>query len=174
MDNITVIKLKDIAKRRGINGYYKLRKAELIQKLEAHPDVNEQVLIPGLEIPRNTTRSANTSAVLDDPILDDNIPVLQPTPKFLVKSMQKIKYFGNRLLDYIPPKPKVVDEALESFKTLIKKLHNKGETSFQWKESKSALKKFAILYRIDGKDWVDPDLFLVNAKQSITNFLINR
>ena len=42
------------------------------------------------------------------------------------------------------------------------------------KESKSALKKFAIQYRIDGKDWIDPDLFLVNAKQSITNLLINR
>ena len=42
------------------------------------------------------------------------------------------------------------------------------------KESKSALKKFAIQYRIDGKDGFNPDLFLVNAKQSITNLLINR
>ena len=42
------------------------------------------------------------------------------------------------------------------------------------KESKSALKKFAILYLIDGKDWIDPDLFLDNAKQSITNHLIDR
>ena len=55
MGNITVIKLKTLAKQRGIKGYYKLRKAELIQKLEAHPDFNEQILIPGLEIPRNTT-----------------------------------------------------------------------------------------------------------------------
>ena len=47
MDNITVVKLKTLAKQRGIKGYYKLRKVELIQKLEAHPDVNEQVLIPG-------------------------------------------------------------------------------------------------------------------------------
>ena len=29
-------------------------------------------------------------------------------------------------------------------------------------------------HRIDGKDWIDPNLFLVNAKQSITNLLINR
>ena len=29
-------------------------------------------------------------------------------------------------------------------------------------------------YRIDGKDWIDPDLFLVNAMQSITFLLINR
>ena len=45
MKNITVIELKAIAKRRAIKGYYKLRKAELINKLEALPDVNEQVLV---------------------------------------------------------------------------------------------------------------------------------
>ena len=42
------------------------------------------------------------------------------------------------------------------------------------KESKSALKKFAIQYRIDGKDGFNPTLLMVNAKQSITNRLINR
>ena len=68
VDNITVINLK---------GYYKLRKAELIQKLEAHP---EQVLITGSEIPRNITGSVNTSAIFDGPLLDDITPVLQPTP----------------------------------------------------------------------------------------------
>ena len=62
MDNITVIKLKTLAKQRDIKGNYNFRKAELIQKLKAHPDVNEQVLIPRLEIPRNTTKSVNTSA----------------------------------------------------------------------------------------------------------------
>ena len=41
-------------------------------------------------------------------------------------------------------------------------------------ESESALKKFAIQYRMDGKDGFDPDLLLINAKQSITNILINR
>ena len=33
MDSITVIKLKALAKQRGVKGYYKLRKAELIQQL---------------------------------------------------------------------------------------------------------------------------------------------
>ena len=121
MDNITVIKLKILAKQRGIKGYYKLRKAELIQKLEGHSGANEQILISELEIPRNTTKSVNTSAILDDPILDDKTPVLQPISSFIAKSIQKITDFGNWLLDYIPPKPKVVDEALESFKNRIKK-----------------------------------------------------
>ena len=88
--------------------------------------------------------------------------------------MQKIKDFGNWLLDYIPSKPKVDEEALESVKNLITKLYNKRDTSFQLKESKSALKKFAIQYRIDGKDLIYPDLFLVNAKKSTTNLLISR
>ena len=106
--------------------------------------------------------------------MDDKTSVLQPTPNFIAKSIQKIKYLGEWLLDYIPSKPKVVDEALESFKNLIKQLYKKRDTSFQLKESKSALKKFAMQYRIDGKDWIDPDLFLVNARQSITNLLTNR
>ena len=53
-------------------------------------------------------------------------------------------------------------------------MYNKRDTSFQLKESKSWLKQFAIQYRIDGKDWIDPDLFLDNAKQSVTNHLIDR
>ena len=127
MDNITVIRSKTLAKERGIKCYYKLRKAELIQTLKAHPDVSEQVLIPGLEIPTKITRSLNTRAILDEPILDDpildnNTPVLQPRPKFIAKSMKTIIDYGNWLLDYIPSKPKVVGEALESFKNLIKKL----------------------------------------------------
>ena len=51
MDNITVIELKAIAKQPAIEGQYKLREAELIHKLEALPEVNEQVLIPGLKYP---------------------------------------------------------------------------------------------------------------------------
>ena len=43
MNNITVIELKAIAKQHSIEGYYKLRKADLIHKLKALPKVNEQV-----------------------------------------------------------------------------------------------------------------------------------
>ena len=35
---------------------------------------------------------------------------------FFTKGMQKIKVFGEWLLNYLPPKPKVVDKMLESFK----------------------------------------------------------
>ena len=150
----------------------------MIQKLEAHPDVNEQVLIAGLEISINATRSVNTSPILDEPILDDNIPVLQPRPKFIAKSMQKIKDFANRLVDYIPPKLKVVDEAFESFKNLIRQLY-KRDTSFQLKESKSEL-KFAIQYRIDGKMgliliyfWLTPNSLLQTSRSTDDSITLN-
>ena len=87
--------------------------------------------------------------------------------------MQKIKDFDNWLLNYIPPKPKVVDKVLESFKNKIKKMYEKRNTSLQLKESKSALKKFAIQYRIEGSNGCDPDSFLLNSKQPITNLMIN-
>ena len=35
MENHTVVQLKAIAKERGIRGYYKLRKTELIHSLKA-------------------------------------------------------------------------------------------------------------------------------------------
>ena len=95
MDNIIVIKLKTLAKQRSIKGYYKLKKAELIQKWEAHPDVNEQVLVPQLEIPRNTRRSVSASAILDYQILDDKTIVLQPPPNCIAKSIKKSKILAN-------------------------------------------------------------------------------
>ena len=86
----------------------------------------------------------STSAILDQPILDDNTPVLQPTQKFIAKGIQKIKDCWKWLLDYLPEKQKVVNEALESFKNLIKKLYKKRDTPLELKESKSPLKKFVI------------------------------
>ena len=46
---------------------------------------------------------------------------MQKTKKFFTIGMQKIKDFGEWLSNYIPPKPKVVDKVLESFKNKIKK-----------------------------------------------------
>ena len=45
--------------------------------------------------------------------------------------MQKIKDFGEWLLNYIPPKLKVVVKVLESFKNEIKKIYEKKDSLFQ-------------------------------------------
>ena len=46
---------------------------------------------------------------------------MQKTKNFFTMGMQKIKDFGEWLLNYIPPKPTVDDKVLESFKNKIKK-----------------------------------------------------
>ena len=93
-------------KERGIRGYYKLRKVELIHALEAARLVEQ------------------TRNIFDESIPNDPTPVLQPTPgrpsNVTAKDKQNIKEkindFGEWLLNYKPPKPKVVDRVLESFK----------------------------------------------------------
>ena len=50
---------------------------------------------------------------------------MQKTKKFLTMGMQMIKDFGEWLLNYIPPKQKVVDKVLESFEDKIKKIYEK-------------------------------------------------
>ena len=153
MENHTVVPLKAIAKERGIRGYYKLRMAALIHAL-----VDQK------------------SYIFDEPIPNDATPVLQPTPwrpsnittkvkqnlkKFSNKGMQKIKDFGERLLNYIPSKPKVVNKVLESFKNKIKKIYENRDCLFQPTQTKSALKNFAIQYRIKRSNSYDPESFLL-------------
>ena len=113
--------MKAIAKERGIRGYYKLRKAELIHALEAARLVEQK------------------SNIFDESIPNDLPLVLQPTSwrptnvttKDKQNIKQKIKDFGEWLLNYIPPKPKVVDTVLESFKNKIKKMYKKRNTLYQ-------------------------------------------
>ena len=67
MNNITVIELIAIAKQLVLKVIINSEKLSS-HKFEALLEINEQVLRPGLEISRNTTRSVNTSATLDQPI----------------------------------------------------------------------------------------------------------
>ena len=62
MDNYAVMQLKAIAKERGIRGYYKLRKVELIH---------------AMEVARLLEQKSN---IIDESIPNDPTPVLQPTP----------------------------------------------------------------------------------------------
>ena len=82
--------------------------------------------------------------------------------------MQKIKDFDEWLLNYIPPKPKVVDNVLESFKNKFKTIYEKRNSLFQPTQTKSAMKNFAIQYRIKVSNGYDSESFLLNSKQPIT------
>ena len=86
MKNHTVVQLKAIAKERGIRGYYKLRKAELIHALEATKLVEQK------------------SNILDEPIPNDSTPVLQPTPwrssNIALKNFAAKKHAKDKKLHY--------------------------------------------------------------------------
>ena len=84
-----------------------------------------------LEAPRLLEQ---TSKIFGESTPNDPTPVLQPIlwrpsyiatnikqsiKKFIIKGMQKIGDFSEWLLNYIPPKPNVVDKMLESFKKKI-------------------------------------------------------
>ena len=92
------------------------------------------------------------SNIFEQSIPNYPTPVLEPTPwrpsnftrKFKKNIKQKITDFGAWVLNYILPKPKV----LESFKNKIKKMDEKKDTLFQPAQSKSALQNFAIQYQI--------------------------
>ena len=73
MENHTIVQLKAIAKERGIKGYYKLRKAELMHALEATRLVEQK------------------SSIFDEPIPNDPTPVLQPTPWRSSNGATKVK-----------------------------------------------------------------------------------
>ena len=87
--------------------------------------------------------------------------------------MQRIKDFGEWLLNYIPPKPKVVDNVLESFKNKIKKFYEKRDSLFQPTDTKSALKNLCDSVLNKRIKWLRPRIILLNSKQPITNLMIN-
>ena len=127
MENYTIVQLKAIAKQRDIKGYYKLRKAELINAMEAKRLVEQKSSIFDEPIPNDPTpvlqptpwRSSNAATKVKQNIKNYAAKNIQTTTNIFTKGMQKIKEFGNWLLNYIQPKPKVVDKVLESFKNKI-------------------------------------------------------
>ena len=53
-------------------------------------------------------------------------------------------------------------------------MYEMRDTLFEPTQFKSALKYFAIQYQIKGLNEYDPESFLLNSKQPITNLMINR
>ena len=116
MENNTVMQLKAIAKELEVRSYYKVRKAQLIHALEATRLVEQKYNIFDEPIPNDPTRVLQPS-----PWRPSNITtkVKQKTKNFFTIGIEKIKDFGEWLLNYIPPKSKVVDKVFESFKNQI-------------------------------------------------------
>ena len=104
--------------------YYKLSKVELIHALKAARLVEQKSNIFDEPIPNDPTpglqptpwRSSNIALKNKQNIKNFAAKNIQKTNKFFTMGMQKIKDFGEWLLNYIPRKPKVVVKVLESFR----------------------------------------------------------
>ena len=179
MENHAVVQLKVIAKERGIRGYYKLRKAELIHALEATNLVEQKVTSLTRWFQTIPLRFYNQH-IGDHQILRWNINKilkisLQKTckrqKKFFTMGMQKIKDFGEWLLNYIPPTSKVVDKVL--LKTKLKKFMKREIVCSNQHRPNLLWRIFAIQYRIKGSNGYDPESFLLDSKQPVINLMIN-
>ena len=81
--------------------------------------------------------------------------------------------FVNWLTQHLPPKPKVIDEAFWHVKNTILKLYPRKKDIFGVEETKSALGEFVKEYVITSRDVYDPDSFMDAAKETVINLLEN-
>jgi len=159
--NGTIKELKAEAKRRGHAGYSKLNKAQLIDLVnplnEPKPKISVPVLTP--KPVKQMERVKQYAA--------DKIATVRKYAKY------KFNKFVNWLLQYVPPKPKIIDTAFEYVKESIIDLFPKTEEPFTVKEAKSALNKFTIQYTIAGRDNFDADSFADRSRPLVIKLLEN-
>ena len=152
-ERMTLPELKNLARERGLTRYSRLRKSELVRRLR------EQSI---LEWDNDATMT--------------NVPFLTPTPytpppptttppSNTIKDL--IKY-----LDNVKEVPKNVSPNLRKLKKKIDDIY-KRKRIFEVKESDSALRNFAYVYTVDGKDGFDPQSFMDGARENMTGLLRN-
>ncbi|PFX14621.1 hypothetical protein AWC38_SpisGene21206 [Stylophora pistillata] len=135
-------------------------------------------------------------SLLDDPIPALEIPKGQdilkpspPTPPPKLKRLEKkideaVKFAKNKVEDWgkwlkdqaeRPNAPRVVDDALKSFKDHINELYkNSDQYRFKLVEAMSSLKGFAKMFTIDGVGGFSPLDFLKAVKSTVVNFLLTQ
>ena len=151
-ERMTVPTLKKSGEReRGLRGYSRLRKPELIRILR------EQLILD-----RN----------IDERMAD--VPFLRPTPYETPPPSTPSNTVENLLnhLDNVKEIPKSVSPRLKKLQEKIKSIYEQMK-SFEVRESNSFLRNFAKVYTIDGIEGFDALMFLQNARQNITNVLRN-
>ena len=155
-EQLTLPGLKNLARERGLKRYSRLRKSELIRRLREQPI---------LEWDNDTTMTT--------------IPFLTPTPYTPPPSTPTPTPPSNTIkdlikyLDNVKEVPKSVSPNLRKLKKKIDDIY-KRKRIFEVEESDSALRNFAKVYTIDGKDGFDPQSFMDGARENITGLLRNK
>ena len=155
-EQLTLSVLKNLARERGLSRYSRLRKSELIRRLREQPI---------LEWDNDATMT--------------NVPFLTPTPYTPPSSTPTPTPPSNTIkdlityLDNVEEVPKSVSPNLRELKKKIDDIYRRKRI-FEVVESDSALRNFANVYTIDGKDGFDPKSFMDGALENITGLLRNK
>ena len=154
-EQMTVPTLKNLARERGITRYSRLRKSELIRRLRKQPILEW----------------SNDAAMT-------NVPFLTPTPYTPPPSTSTPTPPSNTVKDlikYLDNVKEIPESVSPNLKKLKKKIDDiyKNIKIFEVKESASALKNFAKVYTIDGKEGFDPQSFMDGARENMTELLRN-
>ena len=169
MENLKVKDLKALAKEKGIKGYYRLRKAELIEVLTP---VGDQ------PIPQN---------IIDQPIPEINIPILEPSKpanpskvsqlkNLASKAAKPVKREINKFADWIisqVPEPikKTVNERVDSLKEKVNGIFKRYDNLLTPKEHKTAIKGYFKTFRVNGVDGMDEKTFINIVKPRVINLI---
>ena len=156
-EQMTLPVLKNLAKERGLSRYSRLRKSELIRKLREQPI---------LEWDNDTTMTTVPFLTPTPYTPPPSTPSTPTPPSNTIKDL--IKY-----LDNVKEVPRSVSPNLRKLKEKIEDIY-KRKRIFEVVESDSALRNFANVYTIDGKDGFDPQSFMDGARENITGLLRNK
>ena len=169
MENLKVKDLKALAKERGIKGYYRLRKAELIQALTPVGDPSQ---------PQN---------IMDQPIPEIDIPILEPSkPANLSKVSQlknlalnaakpvkrEINKFADWIISKVPePIKKTVNERVNSLKERVNRIFKRYDNLLTPREYKTAIKGYFKTFRVNGVDGMDEKTFMRSVKSRVIDLI---
>ena len=169
MENLKVKDLKALAKERGIKGYYKLRKAELIEALTPVGDPPQ---------PQN---------IMDQPIPEIDIPILEPLKPANTSKVSQLKNLAsnaakpikreiNKFADWIiskVPEPikKTVNERVDSLKERVNRIFKRYDNLLTPKEHKTAIKGYFKTFRVNGINGMDEKTFINIVKPRVINLI---
>ena len=155
-EQLTLPGLKNLARERGLKRYSRLRKSELIRRLREQPILEWD----------NDATMTNVPFLTPTPYTPPSSTTTPTPPSNTIKDL--IKY-----LDNVKEVPKSVSPNLRELKKKIDDIY-KRKRIFEVVESDSALRNFANVYTIDGKDGFDPQSFMDGALENITGLLRNK
>ena len=155
-EQMTLPGLKNLARERGLTRYSRLRKSELIRRLREQPILEWD----------NDATMTNVPFLTPTPYTPPSSTPTPTPPSNTIKDL--IKY-----LDNVKEVPKSVSPNLRKLKKKIDDIYKKTRI-FEVVESDSALRNFANVYTIDGKDGFDPQSFMDGARENITGLLRNK